>query len=233
MKATVIVLAYNEAENLGPVLKELLDWSERNAPSLEVIVVDDGSSDESAEVARKALGARGHVLRHATNRGMGAGLKTGARAATGEWLTFMPADGQIPPAGLGALFDAAADDVDLVLSRYHDRDDGLARKVLSAGVRTLITVVHGVRLESEGPYLIRRRLFEPAQLKADTFFLNFEVPIRALAAGLRVRHVWMECRPRRAGESKTAHPGRALRVGRELVALRVQRLAEALRRIRG
>ncbi|MFT5354912.1 MAG: glycosyltransferase involved in cell wall biosynthesis [Polyangiales bacterium] len=233
MSASVIVLAYNEAENLGPVLRELLAWSAENAPELEVIVVDDGSSDGSAEIARQVLGERGHVLRHSTNRGMGAGLKTGSRAATREWLTFMPADGQIPPSGIGELLSATDDDIDLVLSCYRDRDDGLARKILSASVRALITVVHGVQLQSEGPYLIRRRLFDPAQLKADTFFLNFEVPIRALAAGLRVAHVSMDCRPRRAGESKTAHPGRALRVGKELVGLRVRRVAEALRRIRG
>lgn len=231
MSASVIVLAYNEAENLGPVLRELLEWSASNAPTLEIIVVDDGSTDDSANVARRVLGERGHVLRHETNLGMGAGLKTGSRAATHEWLTFMPADGQIPPSGLGELLQVADDEVDLVLSRYRDRDDGLARKILSMGVRTLIAIVHGVRLESEGPYLIRRRLFDPVQLKADTFFLNFEVPIRALAAGLRVTHVSMDCRPRRSGESKTAHPGRALRVGKELVGLRVQRLAEALRRV--
>lgn len=233
MSASVIVLAFNEAENLGPVLKELIAWSDQHAADLEVIVVDDGSSDGSADVAREVLGKRGHVLRHPSNLGMGAGIKTGSRAATREWLTFMPADGQIPPSGLGELMKATSDDVDLVLSCYRDRDDGLARKILSAGVRGLITVVHGVRLVSEGPYMIRRRLFDPAQLKADTFFLNFEVPIRALAAGLRVRHVYMDCRPRRAGESKTAHPGRAFRVGQELVALRLQRLAEAFRRVRG
>jgi len=229
---SVVVLAYDEEANIGPVLEELFGWLDAHIPASEVLVVDDGSSDATAGVARRALeGRNGRLLRHEANRGMGAGLKTGVRAARAAWVTFLPADGQIEPRSLGTLW-AARDGVDLVLSVYEDRDDGPARKVLSWGVRALITAVHGVRLRSDGPYLFRRALFEPAQLEAESFFLNFEFPIRALAAGLHVRTVPIRCRPRRSGSSKTARPGRIVGVARELLQLRQRRIRDALTRAR-
>ncbi len=229
---SVVVLAYDEEDNLGPVLDELFAWLDAHLPGSEVLVVDDGSTDRTAAVATRALdGHTGRVLTHPTNRGMGAGLKTGVRAARGEWVTFLPADGQIEPSAIGTLWRARCD-ADVVLSVYTDRDDGAVRKLLSWGVRTLITTVHGVRLRSDGPYLFRRALFDPSQLAPDSFFLNFEFPIRAVAAGLRVTTVAIRCRPRRSGRSKTARPGRVLSVARDLFELRRRRLRETLARVR-
>ena len=228
---SIVVLAYNEAENVGRVLDELYAWPWEH--TFEVILIDDGSSDGTRNVAQQHLRPTDKTIRHEHNRGMGAGLKTGAAAAQGRWLTFIPADGQIPPRGIATLARAGDEDVDLVLSVYEDRNDGATRTALSWGVRALIEMVHGVRLRSDGPYLVRRRLFDPAQLQADTFFLNFELPIRAAAAGLRTRTVSMRCRPRMSGKSKTARPGRALRVAGELLAFRGRRLADAMRRAVG
>ena len=151
---------------------------------------------------------------------MGAGIKSGTERARGERVTFMPADGQIPTDALRTLLDAADDATDIVFSVYDRRDDGLDRKVLSFGVRSLILLVHGVQMRSDGPYLFRRKLLDPQQLESDTFFLNFEFPIRALRAGLRTKVVTIACRPRLAGVSKTANARKVWGVGRELIALR-------------
>jgi hypothetical protein len=146
---------------------------------------------------------------------------------TADRVTFLPADGQIEPAAIGTLLAAAREeDLDLVLSTYADRDDGVHRKLLSFGVRALIWMVHGVRMQSDGPYLFRRTLFVPEELPPDTFFLNFEFPIRVLAKKLRARGVVIQCRPRRAGVSKSTGLKRIAGVARDLVDLRVRRLAE-------
>lgn len=225
---SLIVFAFNESENVTPVLAELRAWLDKHEPDTEIVFVDDGSADDTAEVARRALeGSRFQVLRHETNRGIGAALKTGVRAARGPWVTFMPADGQIEPEAIGTLRGAVNEpDVGVVFSVYENRDDGLHRKVLSWGVRTLIRGVHGVRMRSDGPYLFRKDLFDPDALKPDTFFLNFEFPIRVLAAGTPSREVTIRCRPRRAGESKTAHARRVWGVAKELMDLRVRRLLD-------
>jgi glycosyltransferase involved in cell wall biosynthesis len=225
---SIIVFAYNEAQNVEPVLAELRAWLDKSEPGAEIVLVDDGSSDDTSAAAARALqGCPHRVLRHERNRGIGAAIKTGVAAASRDWITFMPADGQIEPAAIGTLRAAArAQDADVVFSLYANRNDGLDRKVLSWGMRALVQVIHGVKLESDGPYLFRRALFLPEQLPSDSFFLNLEFPIRVLAAKQRTQTVTIRCRPRRAGVSKSAKAKVVLRVARELVAFRVRRLRE-------
>ncbi len=222
---SLVLFAFNESENIGPVLAELCAFLDAHEPGAEIVFVDDGSKDPTLEAARTALaGRRAICLRHEQNRGIGAALKTGVAAASAPWVTFMPADGQIEPEAISVLRQAAAPgDVDVVFSVYDHRNDGLDRKVLSFGVRALITLVHGVRMQSDGPYLFKRELFDPAQLKPDTFFLNFEFPIRVLSAGLPTRTVTIRCRPRIAGSSKSTGLARIWGVAKDLVDLRMRR----------
>ncbi|MDD9964590.1 MAG: glycosyltransferase family 2 protein [Myxococcales bacterium] len=229
---SLIVFAFNEAQNVGPVLDELRAWLDQQERTFELIFVDDGSTDGTGERAAQHLDGCPHkCLRHPSNRGIGAALKTGVAAANGDWVTFLPADGQIPAESVGTLRAAAdASGADVVFSVYDHRDDGFDRKILSAGVRALITLVHGVSLRSEGPYLFRRRLFVPQELASDSFFLNFEFPIGVLQAGLRTTEVTIECRPRRSGASKTARLSVIGRVAKELVDLRIRKTRTALRR---
>ncbi|MGB5286054.1 MAG: glycosyltransferase family 2 protein [Polyangiales bacterium] len=231
LELSVIIFAFNEEANIAPVLLELRNWLSSNEPSAEIVFVDDGSSDGTSAEASKALaGAPHQLIRHESNRGIGAALKTGVRAAKGTWVTFLPADGQIAPDAIGTLRDAAARDrSEVVFSVYDHRDDGLHRKILSAGVRALIFLVHGVRMRSDGPYLFRRPLFDADQLVPDTFFLNFEFPIRILGAGVSTTVVTIACRPRRSGQSKSTGLKRIVGVAQDLLELRLRRAKEARR----
>jgi dolichol-phosphate mannosyltransferase len=235
VELSVVVFAFNEAENVEAVVSELLDWLRTNARASEIVFVDDGSTDGTSDAALRVLDGFPHALvRNSRNLGIGGALKAGVRAARGDWVTFLPADGQIPPSAIGTLVARARrDDADVVLSVYDHRDDGLDRTLLSFGVRSLIWLVHGVRLRSDGPYLFRRALFLPEQLPPDTFFLNFEFPIRVLTAGLRVSTETIPCRPRRAGHSKSTALHRIRGVAADLVGLRVRRTRETIARARG
>lgn len=230
---SVVILAFDEEDNIEPVLAELAGVLGAHFRDHEVIVVDDGSRDSTAARARAAidtLGLTGTVVSHGRNRGMGAALKTGVRAATKPWVTFLPADGQIDPADLVTLAGPVETEGGpmVVFSVYANRDDGLDRKILSAGVRALITALHGVRLRSDGPYLFRRTLFDPDDLPPETFFLNFEFPIRVLAAGIPTATVTIGCRARLAGHSKSTGLARIVGVARDLLDLRVRRTRRVL-----
>ena len=122
---------------------------------------------------------------------------------------------------------------DLDTMAIYARNDGLHRKVLSWGVRTLIRTIHGVPMRSDGPYLFRRVLFDPEQLTPDSFFLNFEFPLRVVRAQLPFETVTISCRPRLAGQSKSAKLSQVTKVGRELLELRVRTTREAVRRALG
>ena len=190
-----------------------------------MILVDDGSTDGTAEKARLlSITTPMQIIAHEHNRGIGAALKTGTAHAWGEWVTFMPADGQIDPKSLNLLLDRSKEDeLDFVTSVYADRDDGLHRTVLSWGVRSLIRLFHGVTMMSDGPYLFRHRDFEPDILKPDSFFLNFEFPIRMLATNKKVGVVTITCRRRLHGHSKSAGIKTIMVIGRDLVELRLRR----------
>lgn len=229
---SVVIFAFNEEANIAPVLTELRQWLAAHEPSAEIVFVDDGSADATSDEAQRALAGMHHqLLRHDANRGIGAALKTGVRAARGSWVTFLPADGQIAPDAIGTLRDAAdLERVEVVFSVYDHRDDGFHRKVLSAGVRALIRLIHGVRMQSDGPYLFKHSHFDPDQLVPDTFFLNFEFPIRMLGAEVPATVVTIECRPRRSGHSKSTGLKRIYGVAQDLLELRVRRAREGHRR---
>ena len=93
VNVSVVIPAYNEEQGVGPVVVELHDVLEHHGIAAEIIVVDDGSSDKTAQAAA-AAGAR--VLRHRSNRGYGAALKSGIAAATNEYVVITDADGTYP-----------------------------------------------------------------------------------------------------------------------------------------
>jgi glycosyltransferase involved in cell wall biosynthesis len=96
---SIIVPAFNEEEGLSRVLAGLEEWQRRGA---EVIVVDDGSTDRTGELARNA-GVR--LVRHRVNKGYGAALKSGIRAASGEIIVTLDSDGQHDPNDIQRLLD--------------------------------------------------------------------------------------------------------------------------------
>ena len=108
-RLSVVVPARNEAANLPALLAEL-DTALRSArlASWEVIVVDDGSTDETPQLAA-ACGAL--VVRHAESLGNGAAVKRGIREARGDWILLLDGDGQHPPAELHNM---------LALAERHD-----------------------------------------------------------------------------------------------------------------
>jgi dolichyl-phosphate beta-glucosyltransferase len=108
-RLSIVIPAYNEAERLPPTLDRILAWVRGRDFACEIVVVDDGSADATADVARRALaGVEHRVLVHATNLGKGAGLATGMTAARGEFVLMTDADLSTPIEEAGRFLEVHA-----------------------------------------------------------------------------------------------------------------------------
>jgi glycosyltransferase involved in cell wall biosynthesis len=151
---SVVIPAKNEAGSIGAVVAGVL----RACPGAEVLVVDDGSTDATGDVARTA-GAT--VVRHAGSRGNGAAIKTGARAARGEILVFMDADGQHDPGEISKLL-AGMDRFDMVVgTRGRDAQASVWRLLGNRVYNRLASLIvgHPILDLTSGFRAVRARLF--------------------------------------------------------------------------
>lgn len=137
---SIVIPAKNEAATLPAVLSALRSV----VAEAEIIVVDDGSTDDTANIA-SSHGAR--VIRHAYSMGNGAAIKSGARAASGEVLVFMDADGQHPPEAVPELLARLGEGFDMVVgARSRDGQANLGRGLANAFYNRLASWMSGQRV---------------------------------------------------------------------------------------
>jgi glycosyltransferase involved in cell wall biosynthesis len=200
------VLAYNEEETLaeavGDVHRALAAFGDRR---FEILVVDDGSTDRTPDVAR-ALAAQYpevRLIRHGRNLGPGSAILTGIRNSVHDVICFHPADQQVDFAQV-AGFIPLLDDHDLVIASRSGRPGYTPMRMLAS--RTYIGLAHalfGLREYDDFNfiYLYRRELFDRMPIGSDGVFMCTEILVRAVDAGARVARVEAECKPRRVGAS--------------------------------
>lgn len=185
-RLVVIIPAYNEDRFIGSVVIKARRYTDA------VIVVDDGSSDETCEVAETA-GAR--VIRHATNQGKGTSLNTGLQAAReleADAVVFMDGDGQHDPAEIplltGPVFEQGADIV--IGSRFLRRPNRapLYRRLGQRVVTLLTNLTSGVPVTDSwsGFRALSRRAVSMIQFQESGWGIEPELQFQALAHGLKV-----------------------------------------------
>ena len=223
---SLIYLVYNEEDSLDRVLDDALEYVRKRLDDWEIILVDDGSSDGSPAIAARRSQAepRIRVVTHRHNRGMGAGMASGIRAASKDWLVFMPADGQTAVGAIDRMLPLLAQ-ADIVVTTYENARDSLVRIGLSAGLRTYMRWTAGIRFSLEGLYLfpVSAAKVIADDIRAQTFFYSFELIDRGMQRGLTVAHTTMTYLPRAAGQSKVANLRRIYRVGREVARYAVRK----------
>ncbi|MBI4465782.1 MAG: glycosyltransferase family 2 protein [Acidobacteria bacterium] len=114
---SVVIPAYNEAYRITQTLLDVLRYLASRSETWEVVVVDDGSTDDTVEQVQKVCGEASHVrlLRHPTNRGKGSAVRTGMLAARGEFVLFTDADLSAPIAEMDRLLEPLRSGYDVVI----------------------------------------------------------------------------------------------------------------------
>lgn len=205
VRLSLVVPAYNEAAGIRRAVAEADDALARLGHAYEILVVDDGSSDGTAEAVLDEARSRPHVrlLRHERNRGYGAALRTGFEAAAGGQIAFTDADCQFHLDDLAPLLAA---DAPVAVGYRIDRKDVWRRRFLSRGynllARTLLGT--GVRDVDCALKVFRRDALIRLMPQTDGFFVNTEMLTRARQLGLAVAEVGVRHRPRLAGQSSVS-----------------------------
>lgn len=209
-KLSVIVPAFNESAHITRNLASIVETIARFAPNFEVILVDDGSHDETwlraVDAARLSPGNI-RILGYDANRGKGYALTCGTRHATGRFVAFLDADLDLHPDQIPRLYDAMmADHADAVIgSKWHPRsvvEYPAWRRFLSRGYYAIVRLLFGLPLRDTQTGL---KLFraEPLQLvTARLLSKRFAFDIELLAVmhrfGYRIVEAPVELRSKRA-----------------------------------
>ncbi len=234
---SAVLPAYNEEANLEGVVRALAPVLARLAADPEILVVDDGSTDHTAEIAGRLVAEVPHLrlLRHERNRGYGAALRTGFAAARREWILLLDADGQFVPAELERLV-AAAPGADLVVGYRQRRADPPHRRYFAAVWRALIGVLLGVRVRDTncGFKLLRTKLVQALDLQAGGALISAELLAKARRRGAVLAEVPVTHAPRRRGRQTGGSLRVTLRAYYELARLgwRIRRFSATTRESR-
>ena len=222
---SVFFPAHNEAESLARTVTSAVTALERlGLQDLEIILVDDGSTDGTAAIAQRlaAKDSRIRLVHHPMNRGYGAALRSGFAAARRDWIFYTDSDGQFDLSDIDRLLPYARD-FDAVVGYRIRRSDhpmrrvnqalwsGLVRRMLGVDVRDVdcaFKLVRRASLERIGP------------LVSEGAVISAELVVKLQRSGARLTQVGVPHHPRVAGKPSGGNPHVIARAFRELFQLR-------------
>jgi glycosyltransferase involved in cell wall biosynthesis len=216
---SVVLPAHNEEENLANAVREAIAAAEQVSRRQEIVVVDDGSQDATAELAEAlaAMDSRVRLVRHERNRGYGCAVRSGIAAARMEWVLLTDADLQFDLSQLTEFVPHTAD-AELVVGYRATRNDPLIRRLNADGWNALVHLlfrlpVHDVDAAFK---LIRRDTLEGLGLISTGAAIDTELLAKASRNGARIVELPVMHRPRVAGESSGADLHVIVRAFREI-----------------
>ena len=204
---SIVLPAHDEVETLADVARQALRVGSQCADALEVVIVDDGSRDGTAEVAADLarMDARVRVVTHPLNQGYGAALRSGFERAQHEWIFYTDSDGQFDLEELPRLL-ALLGRYDVVTGYRAARRDGRLRSAFGTAFSAAVNHLLGVHVRDVNCAfkVYPKRLFDGLDLQANGALIDAEMLAAARGAGLRVGELAVTHRPRVAGEQSGA-----------------------------
>jgi hypothetical protein len=223
----IVLLAYDEEATIAAAIADARRFASLYFTGHEIVVVDDGSSDGTAERARACDQGDVRLVQHAENQGMGASMRDGYAAARSDLLVPLPGDRQVRPAsliGMAAHVDAA-DPMHVVTSAYRVAHSGLARQVMSVVFRVLVRHVGGYRVDVTGVYMFHRSLLariDARRTRSQSFLYSFQLLEQMRRLGCRFTEVIIAPFAREVGQSREATPRRIARMFVEIARARLE-----------
>lgn len=205
---TVFFPCYNEEEN---VERQTLDVDRTMAEitdDYEVIIVDDGSTDRTAEIAARLAreNPRVRVISHPRNLGYGTALRSGFAGARKELILYTDGDNQFDIRDVRRLLPLMREGVGIVVGFREDRRDRPLRKLVSRAYNFIIRMIFGLRVRDIDCAfkLFRRSVFDTIELRSERFLVDTEILVKAKRAGLKIVETPVTHLPRTRGKSSVS-----------------------------
>ena len=190
---TVFFPAYNDSATIASLVIAAVQAAARLTDDFEVLVVNDGSSDPTAEIACELarLYPQVRVVQHERNRGYGGALQSGFRSATKELVFYTDGDAQYDPREMALLWERMAPEVDLVNGYKISRSDPLHRILIGRIYHETVRLLFGLRVRDVDCdfRLLRRSIFDRVQLEKSSGVICLEMMKKIQDAGFRIAEV--------------------------------------------
>ena len=211
MTLSIVLPAYNESATIGGLVKDLKRALTANGDSFEIVVVDNGSTDNSKEVLGELAKniPELKIVSVFPNRGLGNGILQGLKEARGEILGWMPGDGQVTAEDLVNVHRMICrGDYALCKGSRTRRNDAFFRLVQSRVFNTLFHFLFGVRSKDVNgtPKLFTRALYDRLDLASMDWFIDAELLIKAHKLKVSFHEISMAGQFRGGGASKVRIP---------------------------
>jgi glycosyltransferase involved in cell wall biosynthesis len=220
---SVFFPAYNDSGTIASMVIRAVQAASELTPDFEVIVVNDGSSDATADVADELARTYGNVrvVHHSANRGYGGALQTGFRSATKELIFYTDGDAQYDPGELAVLWSRMAPGVDLVNGYKISRSDPLHRIVIGRLYHHLVSVLFGLRVRDVDCdfRLMRRSIFDRIHLERTSGVICLEMMKKIQDAGFTIVEVPVHHYHRAFGKSQFFNWRRIIRTAIDVMRL--------------
>ena len=220
---SVFFPAYNDSGTIASMVIRAVKAAAELTPDFEIIVVDDGSGDSTAEIADELARTYPQVraVHHPINRDYGAALQTGFRSATKELIFYTDGDAQYDPAELALLWAKMTPQTDLVNGYKISRSDPFHRIVIGRVYHHIVSLLFGLKLRDVDCdfRLMRRTIFDRINLEKTSGIICVEMMKKIQDAGFGIAEVPVHHFHRAFGRSQFFNYRRLLRTGRDLLLL--------------
>jgi glycosyltransferase involved in cell wall biosynthesis len=219
---SVFFPCYNEQENVRRTVEKALDVLEKLNADFEVIIVDDGSSDNTGRIADQIAGSNDKVkvVHHGRNLGYGAALRSGFKATTKELVFYTDGDGQFDINEMPPLLDLM-EQYDIVSCYRLNRRDPLIRKINAWCWTRLVCFLFGLKVRDIDCAfkLYKSEIFDKIEMSSTGALIDAEILARAARKGYRITQKGVHHYPRTAGVQTGANVQVILRAFKELFKL--------------
>jgi glycosyltransferase involved in cell wall biosynthesis len=220
---SVFFPAYNDAATIPSMVISAFLTVQQITNDFEIIVVNDGSKDHTAELLNELqrLYPQVRVITHPQNRGYGAALRTGFSSASKEWVFYTDGDAQYDPRELVKLVEALHPNIDVVNGYKIERSDPLHRIIIGRLYHHFVRMIFGFRLRDvDCDYrLIRRSIFDKVRLTSNSGTICLEMVKKMQDFRYRFLEVPVHHYHRAHGKSQFFNFSRLFRTGIQLISL--------------